>query len=84
MYFQMKFNPLVNEYIISNLDVKGVDRTKMNDDVKKWANNHWICKSKKRLESFAEHEIERKINEYTQLIEKTKKRTINDDPCKRS
>lgn len=84
MYFQMKFNPLSNEYTISDLNIKGVDRTKMHDDVAKWANNLWICKSKKRLESFVEGEIERKIKEYETLIEKTRKRTINDALCKRS
>lgn len=80
----MKFNPLSNEYIISDLNIKGVDRTKMHDDVTKWSSNLWICKSKKRLESFVETEKERRIKDCEDMIKKIKGRTINDQPCKRS
>ena len=64
-YYQMKFNPLNNEYIVSPLEIKSVDRSKMKtDNVLKWSNNLWICTSKKRLESFAEEEIEKNIKKY--------------------
>lgn len=83
-YYKMKFNPLVNEYVISHLDIKGVDRTKMHDDVTKWASNIWICKNKKELELFAEREKEKNINRYKELIKNIETRTIKFEQHKRS
>lgn len=76
MYFQMKYNSGNNEYIISKLDLKGIDRSKMNDDVLKYSNNIWVCKSKKRLISFAEEEKEKKIAENMDMLERIRNRAI--------
>ena len=76
MYFQMKYNSGTNEYIISKLDLKGIDRSKMNDDVLKYSANLWVCKSKKRLILFAEEEKKKKIAENMGMIERLKNRAI--------
>ena len=72
----MKYNSGTNEYIISKLDLKGIDRSKMNDDVLKYSANIWVCKSKKKLISFAEGEKEKKIAENMDMIERLKNRAI--------
>lgn len=73
----MKYDSKVNEYLISPLDLKGIDRSKINDEVLKYSTNIWVCRNKKGLISFAEEHKEKKIFENEEILKKIKNRTIN-------
>lgn len=73
----MKYDSKINEYIISPLDLKGIDRSKINDEVLKYSTNIWVCRNKKGLISFAEEHKEKKIFENEEILKKIKNRTIN-------
>lgn len=77
MYFQMKYDSKVNEYLISPLDLKGIDRSKINDEVLKYSTNIWVCRNKKGLISFAEEHKDKKIFENEEILKKIRNRTIN-------
>ena len=73
----MKYDSKVNEYLISPLDLKGIDRSKINDEVLKYSTNIWVCRNKKGLISFAEEHKDKKIFENEEILKKIKNRTIN-------
>ena len=77
MYFQMKYDSKVNEYLISPLDLKGIDRSKISDEVLKYSTNIWVCRNKKGLISFAEEHKDKKIFENEEILKKIRNRTIN-------
>lgn len=73
----MKYDSKVNEYLISPLDLKGIDRSKINDEVLKYSTNIWVCRNKKGLISFAEEHKDKKIFENEEILKKIRNRTIN-------
>ena len=73
----MKYDSKVNEYLISPLDLKGIDRSKISDEVLKYSTNIWVCRNKKGLISFAEEHKDKKIFENEEILKKIKNRTIN-------
>lgn len=77
MYYQMKYNPHSNEYIIGGLQViKDIDTSKMNEGVTLFASNTWVSKKKAPLIQFAEEHKEKLINDCIAQLEKIKNRTI--------
>ena len=75
MYFQMKYDSKLNEYLISPLDLKGIDRSKISDEVLKYSTNIWVCRNKKGLISFAEEHKDKKIFENEEILKKIRNRT---------
>ena len=73
----MKYDSKHNEYLISPLDLKGIDRSKISDEVLKYSTNIWVCRNKKGLISFAEEHKDKKIFENEEILKKIRNRTIN-------
>ncbi|WP_297420535.1 hypothetical protein [Clostridium sp.] len=77
MGYVMIYESAKNNYLIKPAhQFKSIDTSKINDEVRPFKQNIWVCKTRQALENHIENQREQQIKKHMEAIQKIQQRTV--------